>query len=247
MNRQYLLTFLLILIISFNKTDAMAQKSFEKDTFKTSQGPAEIWFLGHGTLMISFGGEVIHIDPYTAVADYSLLPSADMVLVTHQHGDHLDLKAIDKIKKKETRFFCNAMSAKDLPGATVMKSGDVQLSGKIRIEAVPAYNIRHERSPGNPFHPRGEGNGYILTLGDKRIYIAGDTEDIPEMAELKDIDIAFLPMNLPYTMTPEMVAEAVKMFNPAILYPYHYGQTDPEKLIPLIDSSKTEVRIRKLQ
>ncbi|MDX9772331.1 MAG: MBL fold metallo-hydrolase [Bacteroidales bacterium] len=243
----YLLTFFSILIFSFNGTDAMAQKSFEKDTIVTSEGPAEIWFIGHGTLMIAFDGRVIHVDPYSAVADYSALPGADIVLVTHEHSDHLDLKAIEKIRKEDTKFYCNLLSAPALPGATVMKNGDILMSGNMRIEAVPAYNVRHESSQGNPFHPKGEGNGYILTLGDKRIYIAGDTEPIPEMAEIKDIDIAFLPMNLPYTMTPEMVADAVRMFHPAILYPYHYGNTDPEQLLPLLAGSKTEVRIRDLK
>ena len=234
-------------MISMNGSDTMAQKSFEKDTIETSGGPAEIWFLGHGTLMITFDGRVIHIDPYSAVADYSLLPAADIVLVTHQHGDHLDIKAIEKISKPATRFYCNALSSFALPGAVVMKNGDTVMTDGIRIEAVPAYNINHVRSPGNPFHPKGEGNGYILTLGGRRIYIAGDTENIAEMRELKGIDIAFLPMNLPYTMTPEMVAEAVRLFNPAVLYPYHYGETDPALLLRLVDSSKTETRIRDLK
>ena len=118
----------------------------------------------------------------------------------------------------------------------------------IRIEAVPAYNIVHMRSPNNPFHPKGEGNGYILTLGDKRIYIAGDTENTPEMKALKNIDIAFLPMNLPYTMTPEMVADAVRAFKPAILYPYHFGSTDTGILVKLLQNSpETEVRIRDMK
>ncbi len=116
------------------------------------------------------------------------------------------------------------------------------------IEAIPAYNIKHMRSPNNPFHPRGDGNGYILTLADKKIYVAGDTENTPEMKALKDIDIAFLPMNLPYTMTPEMVADSARSFMPKILYPYHYGKTDPQELVELLsDVKEIEVRIRKLR
>jgi L-ascorbate metabolism protein UlaG (beta-lactamase superfamily) len=247
MKTRYLLTALSLLIFLNNGTEIMAQKSFERDTIMTSKGPVELWFLGHGTLMFRYNDVIIHIDPYSAVADYATLPKADLILITHQHGDHLDLNAIEKIKKSSTMIYCNALSAPKLREAKIMKNGDVIMAGEIKIEAVPAYNIRHERSPGNPFHPKGEGNGYVLTLNDKKIYVAGDTENIPEMAQLKDIDVAFLPMNLPYTMTPEMVAEAVRMFSPAILYPYHYGDTDTDLLLPLIDKSKTEVRIRDLK
>jgi L-ascorbate metabolism protein UlaG (beta-lactamase superfamily) len=247
MKTRYLLTALSIVASLTAGTTIMAQKSIEKDTIMTGNGPVEMWFLGHGTLMFTINGEVIHIDPYSAVADYSKLPAADLILITHQHGDHLDLKAIDKIRKSSTVIICNALSSSQLPGAKVMKNGDRDVEGDITIEAVPAYNIKHERSPGNPYHPRGEGNGYVLTIGGKKIYVAGDTENIPEMAKLKDIYVAFLPMNLPYTMTPEMVADAIKMFNPAILYPYHYGDTDATLLLPLVDRNRTEVRIRDLK
>ena len=133
-----------------------------------------------------------------------------------------------------------------------MKNGDIQIIEGFRIEAVPAYNIEHMRSPGVPFHPKGAGNGYIVTFGDKRVYIAGDTENTPEMKSLKGINVAFLPMNLPYTMTPEMVADAAKAFRPKILYPYHlgyhYGNTDTAKLTELLkDTPGIEVRIRKMQ
>jgi L-ascorbate metabolism protein UlaG (beta-lactamase superfamily) len=246
MRTTFLLTIVSVTIL-LNSTITMAQKSIESDTIMTVKGPVEMWFLGHGSLMFKFNGKVIHIDPYSAVADYSALPQADLILITHQHGDHLDLNAVEKIKKSNTAIICNALSAPKLPGARVMKNGDVNMEGDIKIEAVPAYNVKHERSPGNPYHPAGEGNGYILTLGDKRIYVAGDTENIPEMTNLKDIYIAFLPMNVPYTMTPEMVAAAVRMFYPVILYPYHYGNTNADLLLPLVDSSKTEVRIRDLK
>ena len=120
--------------------------------------------------------------------------------------------------------------------------------GGLRIEAVPAYNMVHMRSGGIPFHPKGVGNGYVVTFGDKRVYLAGDTENIPEMKDLKGIDIAFLPMNLPYTMTPEMVADAAMTLKPSILYPYHYGDTDTLKIVDLLkDAKEIEVRIRKMQ
>ena len=129
-----------------------------------------------------------------------------------------------------------------------MKNGDTRTVQGLRIEAVPAYNIKHMRSPGVPFHPKGAGNGYVVTFGDKRVYIAGDTENTPEMKALKGIDIAFLPMSLPYTMTPEMVADAAKAFRPKVLYPYHYGDTDVNKLKELLKKEKgIEVRVRNLK
>ena len=132
-------------------------------------------------------------------------------------------------------------------GSRSMKNGEVQTIDGIKIEAVPAYNLVHKRDNGEPFHPKGVGNGYILTFGDTRVYIAGDTENTPEMKALQDIDVAFLPMNLPYTMTPEMVADAARAFQPGILYPYHFGDTDTAKLTALLKDQKgIEVRIRRM-
>lgn len=129
-----------------------------------------------------------------------------------------------------------------------MKNGEVRIVDGIKIEAVPAYNIVHMRTGTTPFHPKGSGNGYVITIGGKRIYVAGDTENIPEMSKLGAIDFAFLPMNLPYTMTPEMVAEAAMRIEPKILYPYHFGNTDTAKLVELLKDQKgIEIRIRNMQ
>ena len=227
---------------------AAAQEAFESDTFKTNAGDLKITFLGHGTLRLTFGGKIIHVDPYGSVADYSKQPKADLILITHEHGDHLDAKAIDQIRKEKTTIVANPASAKQLQGAIVMNNGDVKMIDGFKIEAVPAYNIVHKRDTGQPFHPKGNGNGYVIAFGDKRVYLAGDTENIPEMKELKNIDIAFLPMNLPYTMTPEMAADAAKMFKPKILYPYHFGETDTSRVVTLLkDTPGMEVRIRKLK
>ena len=118
----------------------------------------------------------------------------------------------------------------------------------LKIEAIPAYNLVHKRDNGQPFHPKGVGNGYIITFGDKRVYVAGDTENIPEMKSLQEIDCAFLPMNLPYTMTPEMVADAAEAFRPKILYPYHFGDTDTSQLLRLLqDQKEVELRIRNMK
>jgi len=225
-----------------------AEKPFEEDVIQTEGGELTLSFIGHGTLMFRYQGKIVHVDPVSREADYSKLPKADLVLITHEHGDHLDPKAVDQIRKEGTRIVLTESCVGRLQGGTVMKNGDVATVHGWKIEAVPAYNIVHKRSGGSPFHPKGVGNGYIINFDKTRVYVAGDTENTPEMKQLKDIDIAFLPMNLPYTMTPEMVAEAAKAFEPRILYPYHYGQTDPQDLVKLLkDSENIDVRIRNLR
>ena len=226
----------------------LAERSFERDTIRTSAGPLEITFLGHGTLMMAWKGKIIHIDPYSAVADYAQLPKADLVLITHHHPDHFDKKALERICTEKTEVLLTALCAEQGGEGRVVKNGDTCMVEGISIAAVPAYNILRKRPDGNPFHPKGEGNGYILTFGKTRIYVAGDTENTPEMKALRRIDIAFLPMNLPYTMTPEQVADAAKAFRPKILYPYHYGETDVRALAPLLKGEKgIELRIRAMK
>jgi L-ascorbate metabolism protein UlaG (beta-lactamase superfamily) len=219
---------------------------FELDTIETSAGPLVITFLGHGTLMLVFKKKVIHVDPYSRVADYTQLPKADLILITHEHHDHLDLDAISNIRMDTTELVLSASCAPHVGGGVVMGNGDLHTFDGIMIEAVPAYNIIHKREDGQPFHPQGVGNGYILTFAEKRLYVAGDTENTPEMKMLQDIDIAFLPMNLPYTMTPEMVADAAKAFQPSILYPYHFGDTATSQLVDLLKTEDIQVRIRRM-
>jgi L-ascorbate metabolism protein UlaG (beta-lactamase superfamily) len=227
---------------------AGAQEKFESDVIKTSAGDLRITFLGHGTLMFAFGGKVIHVDPYSQVADYSKLPKADIILITHDHGDHFDPKVLSLLRTEKTVMILTNPLAKRVEGGLAMNSGDVSSIGGLKIEAIAAYNMVHKRGDGTPLHPKGAGNGYVITFGDKKIYVAGDTENIPEMKVLKDIDVAFLPMNLPFTMTPEMVTDAAKGFKPKILYPYHYGNTDPSGLVVLLkDTKEIEVRIRKMK
>jgi L-ascorbate metabolism protein UlaG (beta-lactamase superfamily) len=222
--------------------------SFKTDTFKTKSGELKITFLGHGTLMMQFNDKIIHIDPVSAYADYSKLPKADLVFVTHEHYDHFEVKTLELISKDNTQIVTNQNCQKDFPKGIVMKNGDVKNFLGIKVEAVPAYNLVHKRDDGTPFHPKSEGNGYVLTFDDLKVYVAGDTENVPEMKDLKNIDIAFLPMNLPYTMTPEMVFEAVKLFNPKILYPYHFGETDTSIIVNLLKDYKgVETRIRELK
>jgi L-ascorbate metabolism protein UlaG (beta-lactamase superfamily) len=219
----------------------------EKDRLTGPSGEVEIAFLGHGSLTLSSGGTVVQIDPYGKVADYGSLPKADIVLITHEHQDHLDQAALKAIRKESTRVFASVAAAAQIVGATAVENGSRASAAGIDIEAVPAYNIRHERSPGTPYHPKGCGNGYVVTMAGLRIYIAGDTENIPEMKNLAGVDVAFLPMNLPYTMTPEMVADAARMIGPKILYPYHFGETDTARLAVLLrDRPGIEIRLRRM-
>jgi L-ascorbate metabolism protein UlaG (beta-lactamase superfamily) len=242
------LFFLATLFIAVFVGQATGQEAFEADFLKTSAGELKITFIGHGTLMFTFGDKVIHVDPVSKEADYAKLPKADLILLTHHHGDHLDLKALQILNTEKTQIVLTEACAQQVKGGVVMKNGDVKMIGGLKIEAVPAYNLVHMRSEGKPFHPQGEGNGYVVTFGDKRVYVAGDTENTPEMKKLERIDVAFLPMNLPYTMTPEMVADAAKAFKPKILYPYHYGETDPDRITELLkDTKEVEVRIRKMK
>ena len=239
--------FLVVLCLALSMP-AGAEETFERDAIDTGDG--ELWctFVGHGTLIFLYNGKVIHVDPVSREADYAKMPAADLILITHEHGDHLDLKAIEQIKKEGTVIVLNANSAEKIGQGTVMKNGDVKTVQGLKIEAVPAYNIVSKRASGEPYHPKGNGNGYVITFGSKRVYVAGDTENIPEMKALKNIEVAFLPMNLPYTMSPEMAAKAARAFRPKILYPYHYGSTDVNQLVELLKDEKgIEVRVREMQ
>ncbi len=236
-----------MLISALLAVPAVAQETFEKDVVLTSGGDLEIYFIGHGSLLFTYKGMTIYLDPFSRLADYSKLPKADLLLITHEHQDHLDPTAIDQIRTPDTKVVLTEKCAEKVSGGMIMKNGDRQTVRGILIEAVPAYNIIHKRDNGQPFHPKGQGNGYVLTVGDKRVYIAGDTENTPEMKSLKHIDIAFLPMNLPYTMTPEMVADAAQTLKPKVLYPYHYGDTDTSRIVALLKGKDIEVRIRKMK
>ena len=170
----------------------------------------------------------------------------DGILITHEHHDHFDTKAIAAIETPDTKIIANPNCQKMLDKGQAMKNGDIlQITPEIKLEAVPAYNTTPGR---DKFHPKGRDNGYILTVGDTRIYIAGDTEDIPEMKQIKNIDIAFLPVNQPYTMIPEQAIQSAKIIQPHILYPYHYGDTNINEVKDGLKNEKEiEVRIRALQ
>jgi L-ascorbate metabolism protein UlaG (beta-lactamase superfamily) len=237
----------LILISNAMIARVTSQNLPASDQIGTAAGNVEIHFIGHGSLMFKLKDKILYVDPVKSSGSYDNLPGADIILVTHEHSDHLDIDLIKHLRKTGTMIFCNGAASPKVSGSVAMKAGDHQTIGNIGVEAVAAYNIVNERAPGQPFHPRGSGVGYIIEFGGKRIYVAGDTENTPEMKALKNIDIAFLPMNLPYTMTPAMVADAAKAFKPAILYPYHFGDTNTDEIVRLLQGSGIEVRIRSLK
>lgn len=225
---------LLVMLIVLCALVTSAQAYPRQDTFKTTDGQLlEITLLGHASIMFKFADKVVHVDPISQQADYNTLPKADIILITHSHSDHFDTRTIELIKKQDAQIILTEACAATVKGI-VMKNGDLTTVAGISIWAVPAYNIVHKRSDGSPYHPKGVGNGYVIGFGNIRVYVAGDTEDVPEMKELRDIDIAFLPMNLPYTMTPEMVANAVSTFKPKILYVYHCDFSKTTELLELL-------------
>ena len=233
------------LIIALVCTMTWANDDFESDRIPVDLGDVVITHIGHGTLMFTYGDIVIHIDPVSAEADYESLPDADIVLVTHGHRDHLDAKAILEISSTTTVIVHSQALSQSVENGHVLSNGEAVTVQGVLIEAVPAYNTTRGRSR---FHPVGRDNGYILTLGERRFYIAGDTEDTPEMLDLEDIYVAFLPVNQPYTMKPEQVARAAMAFRPEILYPYHYGNTDVSEIEKLLAGEEDiEIRIRDLR
>lgn len=207
-------------------------------------GEVTITPIHHGSLMLQFGGKVIHIDPWSE-GNYSSAPRADYILITDIHGDHMDKAMVAKLKKETTVVIAPAAVAKTILEAQVMNNGEKKKFGDIEIEAIPMYNLQRGPQPGALYHTKGRGNGYVLTIGGKRIYISGDTEVIPEMRALKNIDVAFVCMNLPYTMTPEEAAAGVKAFRPKIVYPYHYKGSDLKVFAGALANEKgIEVRLR---
>ena len=223
--------------------------NYEVDVFKTKGGrTVKIHALVHASILMEYEGRVIVVDPVTKlgdrVIDYGSMPKADLLLVTHEHFDHFDKAALSTLTGDSTRLITNKRCAEMYGSGEVMANGDTMEADGITIEAVPAYNTTEGHLQ---FHPRGRDNGYVLTVDGLRIYIAGDTENIPEMGDIKDIDIAFLPCNQPYTMTVDQVVRAARTVKPRVLFPYHYGQTDVSPLPQLLSDEGTDVRIRRYQ
>ena len=219
----------------------------EVDVFTTAKSTnVYVYCIKHGSLSINIDDKWIYVDPVTdkvqPVTDYTTMPKADYILITHEHGDHLDTKAIEQLTKEGTTLIVNPRSSEILGGkGEVMRNGDNKEISTWKVDAVPAYNTSADKQK---FHPKGRDNGYVLTIEGLRIYIAGDTEPIAEMQDIKDIDVAFLPCNLPFTMTPEQLSEAAKTIHPKVLFPYHYGKTDILHVVKLLEGRGIDVRIR---
>lgn len=209
------------------------------EQFPTSAGTLQITPIQHASLMLQAGGKVMYIDP--AQGSYDGLPRADYILITDIHGDHMSAALVDKLKKPGAVILAPKEVAASVAGVAVISNGETKTVGDFKVEAIPMYNLTPARLQ---FHPKGRGNGYILTYGGKRFYFSGDTEGIPEMKALRNIDVAFVCMNLPYTMTPEEAAEAVRAFHPAVVYPYHYNGSDPKAFAKALEGSGIEVRLR---
>lgn len=209
--------------------------------FDTQAGQLKLTAIRHASLFVEAGGKVVHIDPVGA--GYDALPKADLILITHTHGDHLDLKTLGLLRKDSTVVITPAAAAQKVEGAKVLGNGESTTAGAWTIEAVPAYNLQRGPRPGSLYHEKGAGNGYVLAYGGFRLYIAGDTEGVPEMQNLKNINVALIPMNLPYTMTPDEAAAAVKAFKPKTVIPYHFRGTDLAVFEKALAGSGVEVKI----
>ncbi len=218
------------------------QVAAQTQTFDSSAGPVKITPLNHASTLIEAGGKVIYLDP-AKPAKLDGLPKADLILITDIHGDHMDPDSIKAISKEGTEIISSAAVAKTITSAKAISNGETKTWQSWTIEAIPAYNLKRGPEPGKLFHDKGRGNGYVLTSGGKRFYFSGDTEGVPEMRALKNIDVAFVCMNLPYTMPPEEAADAVKAFHPKIVIPYHYRGSDLSVFKKALEGTGIEVRL----
>jgi L-ascorbate metabolism protein UlaG (beta-lactamase superfamily) len=224
-----------------------AQAALSGDPVSTTKGPLIIHPVNHASFVMSWNGQVIYVDPVGGPERYSGLPRPDLILITDIHGDHMNAGTLQALVGPKTRIVAPAAVRAALPRelqpmVQPLANGETADVAGVRIEAVPMYNTTPERAQ---YHTKGRGDGYVLTLGGKRIYIAGDTEPTPEMLALKAIDVAFIPMNLPFTMTPQQAAEAVRAFKPKVVYPYHSRGGDVAEFARLVGSDAgVEVRLR---
>jgi len=242
---------LLTIALAMAAVATLQAQNYKVETFKTASGKdLNITLIKHATLAIEYQGYEIHVDAVPNYGtDYTKFPKGDLILVTHEHGDHFNAETIELISKPNNLLFMNQRCYDQIHKGMVLRNGDSRkITKDISLKVVPAYNTTPEHLQ---FHPQGVGNGYVLNIDGFKIYIAGDTEDIPEMSALKDehIDLAFLPVNQPYTMTVEQAIRAAWMIQPKVLIPYHFGQTDvaPIKQRLDADNSGIDVWLREMQ
>jgi L-ascorbate metabolism protein UlaG (beta-lactamase superfamily) len=221
--------------------DQMDHMSRPVQTFQTSAGAVKITPIYHASLLIEAGNKTIYLDP-AKPAEVSGLPPADLILLTDIHPDHLDTNLIASVSKSGTEIMAPPAVVKTVTSAIPISNGETKKWDGWTIEAIPMYNLTRGPAPGKLYHDKGRGNGYVLTYGGKRFYFSGDTEGIPEMRALKNIDVAFVCMNLPYTMPPEEAADAVKAFHPKIVVPYHYHGSDLTVFAKALEGTGIEVR-----
>jgi L-ascorbate metabolism protein UlaG (beta-lactamase superfamily) len=225
-----------LFLVSFSHADGQTQ------VFSTSLGPVRITPLYHASTLIEAGGRFIYLDP-AKPADFSGKPKADLILITDIHGDHMDPESIKVLSKSDTEILAPPAVVQTVTTGKTIANGETKTWQDWSIQAIPAYNLKRGPVPGKLFHDKGRGNGYVLTYGGKRFYFSGDTEGVPEMRALKNIDVAFVCMNLPYTMPPDEAAEAVKAFHPKVVIPYHYRGSDLSVFQKALEGSGIEVRL----
>jgi L-ascorbate metabolism protein UlaG (beta-lactamase superfamily) len=217
------------------------------DKIAVTGGELTIQPITHATLVLNYHNKLVYIDPTGGSAAFPGLAAPDIILITDIHGDHLDTVTIMAINTKKATLVVPQAVADKLPGSidkqkiVVLKNGETTKLEGLEVMAIPMYNLPEDPAA---FHTKGRGNGYVLTIGGKRIYISGDTEDIPEMRALKNIDVAFVCMNLPYTMDPTQAAGGVLAFKPAIVYPYHYGGQDVNTFKKLVNDADKNIDVR---
>jgi len=216
------------------------------DVFETEGGEISVHPISHASFVMQTPNQVIYVDPVGGAEAYAGLPEPNLILITHEHGDHYDVPTLEALAKTGVRLLTNPAVFEMLPEglrgeAAQLANGEETEVGGITIRAIPAYNTTEGRLQ---YHPEGRDNGYVLGIDGFTVYIAGDTEDIPEMRALEGIDLAFVPMNLPYTMTPEQAASAVAEFAPRYVYPYHYKGQDSAEFARLVEEGGSETEVR---
>lgn len=222
------------------------QVKAHSDTIATASGPLIITPIIHGSLVLQHGNKTILIDPYSGGERYEHLGNPDLILITDIHGDHMDKKTLGELYLNTATFIVPSAVKEQLAELNIsniktLANGEATQWGKINIEAIPMYNLPKQS---DSRHPKGRGNGYVLTFDNKRIYISGDTEGIKEMRELENIDVAFVCMNMPYTMDIDQAADAVLDFKPNIIYPYHYRGSDVIAFKKLVESNNRDIEVR---